>query len=93
MVCFFQRHRVDFGEPVSKYTRLCSAQFQSHCLSHNPSIRLEGAKEGKRYLINGSVPMTETGLLSQQEVLSNKNKSKVKCSVISSLLQLFSVCL
>ena len=77
-VRFVQRHRVDFGEPVNKYAVLCSAHFEESCFTRNPSLQLEGVSRTRVDLIKGSVPTRDTVLPPGPEVLTERNKRKVK---------------
>ena len=38
---FLQKHRFDFGEPVSKFTALCLAQFEKDCFAWSWDMQRE----------------------------------------------------
>ena len=79
MSVFWQRHRVDFGEPVNKYASLCSAHCKDSCFPRDFSIHLESMTDEKmkRYLIKGSVPTRDTLVPSGSEVFTERKNRKV----------------
>ena len=74
--CVTSSSVVDFGEPVNKYACLCSAHFEDSCFTSDPSINLEGIKNGKmkRYLIQGSVTTRQTVEPPSPEVHTERKK-------------------
>ena len=75
-VKFVQRHRVDFGEPITKYASLCSAHFEPSCYPMGLRLSLHGTEETKRnkVLINGLIP---TRAIHQEQ--TDRGKRWVSC--------------
>ena len=81
-VKFVQRHRVDFKEPIGKYTSLCSAHFEQSCFENSLASSLEGM-EGiklKRNLIRGSIPTRDSFVPGPPQVLTEREKRQVSLS-------------
>ena len=74
-VKFVQKHRADFGEPVSKYAALCSAHFEKTCFENDMAWSMGFAK--RRDLIVGSIPTRDTVIPEGPEVLSERQKRQV----------------
>ena len=89
-VKFVQRHRVDFGEPVSKFASLCSAHFEESCFTNSLGASL--GFQFKKNLIRGSVPTRDAVLPEGPQVLSEREKRQVSdfciCIIISFLCKL-----
>ena len=74
-VKFVQKHRIDFGEPVSRYAALCSAHFEKHCFQNDIAWSMGFAK--RRDLIGGSIPTRDTIIPEGPEVLTERQKRQV----------------
>jgi hypothetical protein len=73
-VKFVQRHRHDFREPLSKYTSLCSAHFESSCYERKYIGLL--ISEGKMQFIlrKGAVPTIDSVSSEREEILTERDK-------------------
>jgi len=74
-VKFIQRHRMDFAEPVVKYTLLCSVHFEQSCFENDLAWSI-GLKK-RRDLVKGSIPTRHTVLPEGPEVLTERKKRQV----------------
>ena len=72
---FVQKHRVDFGETVSKFAALCSAHFEKECFDNYIAWSLGYAK--RRNLVSDTIPTRHTTIPEGPEVLSERQKRQV----------------
>jgi hypothetical protein len=76
-VKFVQRHRHDFREPLSKYTSLCSAHFESSCYERKYIGLLISESKMLFILRKGAVPTIDSVSLEREEILTERDKRQV----------------
>ena len=77
VVKFVQRHRHDFREPLSKYTSLCSAHFESSCYERKYIGLLISESKMQFILRKGAVPTIDSVSSEREEILTERDKRQV----------------
>ena len=72
-----QRHRHDFREPLSKYTSLCSAHFESSCYERKYIGLLISESKMQFILRKGAVPTIDSVSSEREEILTERDKRQV----------------
>ncbi len=88
-VKFVQRHRHDFGEPLSKYTSLCSAHFDESCYERRYSGMLTDENKMKVVLRKGSVPTIDSTSIQKTETVTKRQKRQVRSDTYSVKTQVY----